>query len=165
MTVNWTITTPLGNFQPIENTETTQNHPYGTMVDAVHATYGAGKFVYGKGVASTIVGDFCTIDYQTGATTRASTASTASGCGVAMSANVANQYGWYQVFGCAVTNSAATVAAGKYLQVSTAGIVDDLTVAGESIIGAVSNGASGTPAANQIVAFLSFPYIPAAAIA
>lgn len=167
MSVNWTITTPLGNFQPIENTETTQRHPYGTMVNAVHATYGAGKFVYAKGVASTVAGDFCTINYQTGATVRAdTTAATSFGPGgVAMSANVASQYGWYQVFGISVANCATTVAAAKYLQTTaTVGVVDDTTTAGKTIVGMTSMGASGTPAANQLVAFLNFPWLAAAAI-
>ena len=52
----YNITTALAGFQGIELTDTTQNHALGTIVTAVDPTYGAGEFIYLKGVASTVVG-------------------------------------------------------------------------------------------------------------
>ena len=51
----YVISTPLAGFQPIAVTDTTQNHALGTIVQAVDPTYGAGEFIYLKGVASTAV--------------------------------------------------------------------------------------------------------------
>ena len=52
----YTITTPLAGFQGIALTDTTQNHALGTIVQATDPTYGAGEFIYLKGIASTVVG-------------------------------------------------------------------------------------------------------------
>src|SRR5690349_8061731 len=113
---------PMG-VQGINQTSTTQNHPLGTIVTAVDASYGQGEFIYLAGVASTAAGDLVIYDAKAGTTTR--TVATSKGSvAVAMSANIANQYGWYQIQGEAVvsTASAGTGAANANLVVSaTAG--------------------------------------------
>lgn len=43
-------------WQPIANTETAAKHALGTIIQAVDPTYGAGEFIYLKGVTSTAVG-------------------------------------------------------------------------------------------------------------
>src|SRR4051812_25711329 len=94
-TIAFQPTTPFVGCQPIGTTSTTQNHPFGTIVRAVDSVYGEGEFVYAKGVASTAAGDACTINTKTGVTARAVHTTAARGLiGVAMSANVASQYGW-----------------------------------------------------------------------
>jgi hypothetical protein len=104
------ITESLVGFQPIANTETVQKHPLGTIVTAVDETLGGGEFIYLKGVASTVVGSIVNYDdgFQTALDTSAVTGP-ARPVAIAMSANVASQYGWYQISGLAVATKANTV--------------------------------------------------------
>ena len=59
----YTVTSPWLGYQPIAVTDTTQNHPLGTIVRAVDPTYGEGEFIYLTGVASTVAGDV--VSYNT----------------------------------------------------------------------------------------------------
>ena len=129
------ISTPRVGAQPIAVTNTSALHPLGTIVTAVDPTYGEGEFIYLTGVASTAVGDLVVIDQ--GTTARTST-TTRGPVGVAMSANVANQYGWYQIAGQAVVNVAGAVADNALVYATaTAGSADDAVVAGAQVDGAV----------------------------
>lgn len=98
--------TTLG-WQPIAETSTTQNHPLGMIVQAKDLTLGVGEFIYLKGVGSTIAGSIVRYDdtFQTALNTSALT--DALPLAVSMSANVANQYGWYQIAGMAVAAKAS----------------------------------------------------------
>ena len=152
----YTINTPLAGFQGIANTDTTQAHALGTIVTATDPTYGTGEFVYLKGVASTAVGTVVIYD-QYGATSTRAVAGSRGPVAVAMSANVASQYGWYQVGGAAVVK-AGTVAAGAPAYVTaTAGTVDDAVVSGDKIDSFVFKTADGTPSAGFAVAQLARP--------
>lgn len=143
-------------WQPIANTETTQFHPLGTVVKAADPTYGEGTFIYLKGVASTAVGDVVTYDQYNGTTTRA-VAATRGPLAVAMSANVASQYGWYQVVGVAVV-SVATIDPGDTLSVTaTPGQLDDITTAAQGVIGLKAITANGTPSAGLALCQLNWP--------
>ena len=154
----YTINSHLVGHQPLTATSTTQAHALGTVVKAVDSTYGEGEFVYLKGVASTAAGNVVVFD-QKGATTTRSVAGSRGSVGVAMSANVASQFGWYQISGSAVV-TCGTVSAAKGLYVTaTPGSVDDAIVLGDLIVGAVSITANGTPATGQLVAQLSRPSI------
>lgn len=149
------ITDERVGFQPIADTSTTQQHRLGVICQGYDSTYGTGDFIYLKGVASTVVGSTVVWDssYQTTLTVAASRGPVA----VAMSANVASQYGWYQIRGLAVVK-AATIASGAALQTSaTGGQVDDTTTAGQYIDGMVSKSADGTPSAGLAVAGIHFP--------
>ena len=148
------ITTHEAGYQGIAITDTVQNHALGTLVWAEDPTYGGGQFVYLKGVASTAVGDVVTI--ATGHTTVRGVAAGRGRVAVAMSANVANQYGWYQVAGEAVVNAANTVVASTpaYLT-ATAGSVDDAVVVGDKIDGFVFSAAR--TGAGTVTAMLSSP--------
>ena len=142
--------------QQITATSTTQNHTIGTTVQAKHATYGVATFIYLKGVASTAAYDVVVFDLKAGTTTRA-TAGSRGPAAVAMSANVANQYGWYMIEGSAII-TCSTVAADKPLYATaTPGTVDDAVVSGDMILGMVSKTANGTPAAGQLVAQIARP--------
>lgn len=152
----YTIQTALVGAQPIANTETTQYHPLGTRVFATDPTYGAGEFVYLKGVASTAVGDAVIYDQYAGTTTRA-VAGSRGPVAVAMSANVANQYGWYQVSGSAVVTCGTVAANTPQYVTATAGSTDDAVVAGDKIDGFVSKTANGTPSAGKLVAQIAHP--------
>lgn len=126
--------------QDIDETSTYQEAPLGTRVQAVdlsNPTRGTGEFVYCLGAASTAAGDLVTIDGAGFTTTRAS-ANAKGKVGVAMSANVASQYGWYCVDGT-VPITSGDVADGAVLYLTaTAGSVDDAAVVGDLIYGAFS---------------------------
>lgn len=132
------VSPSLAGWQGIEVTDTVQNHALGTVVYAVDPTYGGGEFMYMKGLASTAVGNVCALDQYTGTTTRVIT-TTRGPVGVAMSANVASQYGWYQISGAALTTSAGAVATGAPLYgTATAGAIDDAVTATAKVDNAVA---------------------------
>lgn len=101
--------------QPIANTEATQKHALGTIIKATDPTYGEGEFIYLVGVANTVVGHIVHYDaaYQTALHTSA--LDTPRPLAVAMSANLAAGYGWYQISGQAVIakSAALSLAAGN----------------------------------------------------
>lgn len=101
------IVDPVAGNQAIADTSTTQKHPLGKIVRAVDPTLGEGEFIYLKGIGSTIVGSI--VRYDDGFTTALNTSALTDSLplAVAMSANVANQYGWYQISGLAVAAKAS----------------------------------------------------------
>lgn len=110
----------------------------GSVVRAFDPTYGEGEFILLVGVASTTVGSLVTYDGTTYQTTLcATTSNQARPVAVAMSANTAGLFGWYQIEGTAVVNKstssnfAATVALG----VKSTGKVG-ATGSGKEILGA-----------------------------
>lgn len=141
----FTITENAIGWQRIADTSTVQNHPLGTIVRATDPTYGAGEFIYLKGVASTAIGSWVTYNMDDGST--ALLAANAIGpVGVAMSANVASQYGWYQISGKAVGKALASYADnGLVYATATAGSVDDAAVAGDRVKNALGASAIDTP--------------------
>lgn len=143
------ITSPVAGFQPIANTETTQMHPLGTIVTANDPTYGQGEFIYLKGVGSTVVGSVVTFDSATFLTALApATINTGAPVAFAMSANVANQYGWYQIAGNVIANKFTnqTLAIRVPVGVQTAGIIN-ASATGLNVDGAVVAVAATTSAA------------------
>lgn len=125
--------------QPIGFNSTTQNHPLGTIVRAYDATLGAGEFIYLLGVASTIVGALVTYNATTFQTALgADTANDESPVAFAMSANVAAQYGWYQIGGLATVKKTAVKVTpqGKIYQSATVGRVMQTSASGKQILGA-----------------------------
>lgn len=131
-------------FQAIADTSTTQNHPLGTVVNAVDDTYGAGEFIYLLGVASTAVGSAVAYD-TTGYQTKLAPvgANLPEPIAFAMSANVASQYGWYQISGRAIAKktSGLALAANAAVGVKTAGLVAT-TGTGKEVQGALTIGVS-----------------------
>lgn len=115
--------------QAIADTSTTQNHPLGKIVHATDGAtsnnLGSGEFIYLLGVASTVVGSLVTWHPTTYQTALAPVgANKPQPIAVAMSANVASQYGWYQISGLAVAKktSAISFAAGVAVGVKTTGL-------------------------------------------
>jgi len=139
---------PLTFDQGIAETSTTQMAPLGMVVlaeDQATTGYGAGEFIYLAGVASTAVGSWVTIaDNQT---TALAVANAVGQVAVAMSANVASQWGWYQISGQAagkvLTGFAATDS--DAFLTATGGSLDDADVAGDFVLGAVPVSAIDTP--------------------
>lgn len=146
---NWKIQESRIVNQEIDATSTTQNLPLGTEViakDVSTDNLGQGRFVYAKGVASTAIGSVCAL-VNNG---ESSVLATANGkyrlVGTAMSANIADQYGWYQINGKGVAKVATGFADnGDCYLTSTAGTVDDAIVAGDYIRGMKGASAIGTP--------------------
>lgn len=159
-TLKFNLKSPIPGLQPIDVTSTTQNHPLGLIVQAeeVGIGYGAGEYIYLPGCADTAKGDAVIYDNYTPATTRAVHTTAARGSlAVAMSDNVASQYGWYQISGAAVVKSGTVIAGNPVYLTSTASQVDDAVVSTDKVEGAVFLHADGTPSAGYAVVQLSRP--------
>jgi hypothetical protein len=152
----YTITTNRIGFPIITDTDTVLKVPLGTIVTARDPLYGEGEFIYLAGVASTAVGDAVIYDQRAGTTTR-TVAGSRGPVAVAMSANVASQYGWYQIKGSAVMKAGTVAANGNVYVTATAGTIDDAVVAGDKVDGARLKTADGTPSAGFAVAEISRP--------
>lgn len=135
-------------WQAIADTDTVQRHKLGTIVKAEDPTLGGAEFIYLKGIGSTIVGSI--VNYDDNFTTALDTSATAGPSrplAVAMSANVASQYGWYQISGLAVAAKASTVSfadgaglgagSGLAVAVATGSVIQG------AIVRAVASAASG----------------------
>jgi hypothetical protein len=128
----------LVGHQSIADTDTVQRHPLGTIVKAVDPTYGEGEFVYLKGVASTVLGDWVGYSPALGTSVRA----VANGnypLAVAMAAcNTTTKFGWYQISGIAQANGLTSIthSSGFLWLTGTAGSVDDASVIGDAIVNA-----------------------------
>jgi len=158
-----------GGPQAINATSATQNYPLGTRIRAIDPVLGEAEFIYAKGVANTAQYDAVTIDadYVTVRTVAAAKGQV----GIAQSACVANQFGWYLIFGRGLVTIAADVAAALPAYVTaTAGTVADDIVATDHILGmqlsigldaggSAVTGSSDTTAAHQCVALLFYPYL------
>lgn len=132
-------------WQAIAETSTVQRHPVGTIVKAADPTYGSGEFIYLKGVASTVLASWVTYNMDDGGTDLLA-ANAIGPVGVAMSANVASQWGWYQIGGKAVGKAlAGFVDNANVYATATAGSVDDAVVAGDRVKNAKGASALDTP--------------------
>ncbi len=119
--------------------------PLGTVVRAVDPTYGVGEFIFLKGLAATAVGTWVTYNNDDYSTTLLA-ANAIGPVGVSMSANVANQYGWYQISGKAIGLClAGFLDNANVYATATAGSVDDSVVAGDRVKNAVGASAIGVP--------------------
>lgn len=133
---------PFSVPQAIAETSTTQNHALGTIVRARDATLGYGEFIYLLGVSGTSAGilvTYNTTTYQT--TVCPSTANLAAPLAVAMSSNIASQYGWYQISGLTTALKTAVKADpavnSQRIYISgTAGRVMQTSSSGKCILGA-----------------------------
>lgn len=146
--------------QDIATTSTTQQHPLGTIIVGTDPTYGQAEFIYALGVASTVVGSIVTYDPSTYQTTLCAVGgSIPRPVAVAMSANVAAQYGWYQISGLAVCKKTCTVslAAGAAVGVLTTGLIAGTGSAKEINGAVVAAVASATAGRTTVVVMLQRP--------
>lgn len=142
----WTIINPIGNLRPITSTETTLGQMYLGMrvlaADVSLSTPLVSEFIYCVGVASTIATDWVTIA-EDFATIRL-VADADGPVGIAMSANVANQYGYYHIYGNGVGGSGAAITDGAKIYIhGTAGLVDDAVVDGDLVHNALCRSTIG----------------------
>lgn len=150
------VSEPRVGVQEISTTSTVQQHPIGTRIKGLDPVYGDAEFIYLKGLASTAVGEMVIYD-QNANTTKRAVAGDRGPCAIAMSANVANQYGWYQISGAAIAKAGTVAAAGNVYLTATPGTVDDATVAGDKVDGARFKTTDGTPSAGFAIVMLDRP--------
>lgn len=136
----WRLVDDRIGAQPIAETSTTARHPLGTIVrakDVGTTAYGEGEFQYVKGVASAAAKDWVGIPSDNFTAVRG----VANGnypMGVLMAALTASYYGWVQISGKALGNCLTLFADNGYVYLtSTPGAIDDASVAGDWISGAV----------------------------
>ncbi len=157
--MTYEIVNPIVGAQPIADTDTVANHPLGTIVQAYDASLGAGEFVYLLGLAATAVGSWVTYNASDNSTALLA-ANAIAPVGISMSANVASQYGWYQISGKAVgLVLAGFVDNANIYATATAGSVDDAIVAGDRVKLAKGASAVGTPAAGQAYVEIQRPFM------
>lgn len=132
--------------QPIGENSAVARHALGTIIRAKDPVYGAGEFIYLKGVGSTVVGSVVLYNPDDFSTSLLA-ANDIGAVAVAMSANVASQYGWYQIQGKAVVKAGTVADNGNVYATGTPGTVDDAVVAGDRVKNAKFASADGTPSA------------------
>jgi len=138
------ILSPTPGLQKITDGSSTQNHPVGTIIRAADdATNGQGhgEFIYLLGVVGTLTGMLVIYNVATGLTALLTVTNgrvKGAPVAVAMRANVAGQYGWYQITGLAVIRktTVATLPQVPIFISATAGRMKTLASAGQMILGA-----------------------------
>lgn len=144
----------LAGAQPIANNSTEQKHALGTIVRATDPTYGEGEFIYLLGVASTAVGSLVTYNATTYQTALAPIGTNLpQPVAVAMAATVADEYGWYQISGIAVTKKGdGSIDTGVAVGVATIGVVS-ATATGKEVQGvlAASTAAASITTINLVI--------------
>jgi len=126
-------------------------HPLGTTYRDANGN----EYIFLKGVADTAANSWVSFDE---AHTTALLVTGAKGrVGLAMSASVADKYGWYQIYGSA-TGKVATGFADNGLVYATAvaGTVDDAVVEDNLVVGAIGRSAIASGVATME---LSYPFI------
>jgi hypothetical protein len=152
----WAALDPVG-IGDLTVTGTTQLHALGKRCkaqDMGSTEYGFGEFIYAQGCASTVRGSVVTINDNW--LTALVVADAHGAVGVALAANVALQYGWYQVLGRGVVSAEATIIDGTQAYVgATAGFIDDAATAGDQIIGMIIS--STTDTATALATMTTYP--------
>ena len=138
----------------------------GGVIRAFDPTYGEGEFIMLVGVASTVVGSLVTYNATTYQTTLSpNTANLAQPVAVAMSANTAGTFGWYQIEGLAVVKktAVATNAQVAVYQSATAGRIMATAASGKQILGARSaNLATVASTVSTIIVSINRPHMQGA---
>jgi hypothetical protein len=138
----------------------------GQVVRAFDPTYGEGEFIMLVGVASTVVGSLVTYNATTYQTTlSANTANQATPVAVAMAANTAGLFGWYQIGGLAVVKktAVATNAQVAVYQSATAGRIMATAASGKQVLGARSaNLATVASSVSTVIVSINRPHLQGA---
>lgn len=153
--------TTLAGAQPISETSTVKNHPLGTIIRAWDPTYGEGEFIYLQGIGSTVVGSI--VNYGANWVTALHTVALAGAqpLAIAMSANVASQYGWYQISGQAVVTKSAALSLAAGSAINAASGVATVVATGSIINGAiVAVAASAKTAVTTVRVMINRPHDP-----
>lgn len=134
----------------------------GMVARAFDPTYGEGEFILLLGVASTEVGSMVSYNATTYQTALAAdTANLAGPVAVAMSANLAGTFGWYQISGLTVMKKTAVAVSPQVAiyQSATVGRVMPTAAAGKQILGARSaNLASVAAGVSTVIVSINRPH-------
>jgi hypothetical protein len=134
----------------------------GMVARAFDPVYGEGEFILLVGVASTEVGSLVSYNASTYQTAlAANTANLAGPVAVAMSANLAGTFGWYQIGGLAVMKKTAVAVSPQVAiyQSATVGRVMPTAANGKQILGARSaNLASVAAGVSTVVVSINRPH-------
>ena len=131
---------------------------------AFDPTYGEGEFILLVGVASTVIGACVTYSPTTWQTALSpNTANLSQPMAVAMSANLAASFGWYQISGLAVVKKTAVkvdpALARRMYQSATTGRLMQTSAAGKNILGLASaNLATVTSTTSTVVCSMNRPH-------
>lgn len=156
-TPTWHIADPVLGNQDIATTSTTisKAHFLGQIVSGYDVSNGYGEFIYLLGVANTVAGSVVTWNAQTYQTTLAAAGTNVPfPIAIAMSANVATQFGWYQIAGLAIAKKTCSVSIPVgAIGVLTAGLIAK-TATGKEVEGATATAISSNKAGNTSVVLL-----------
>jgi hypothetical protein len=161
---------PPINFTGAQSTAAGRSTP-GPWLGDIHrnqdlsAGYGTGEFIYLAGVAGTVRGSWVVFNPDDFGTSLLSTGQTTPGVvAVAMSPNVAGQYGWYQISGKAIGLAAGGFADnGLVYATATPGTVSSTVAAGFRVLKALGASAVGVPGAGLAEFEIDRPSITAGA--
>lgn len=160
----WVITESEIGYPAIGSTATVAGVPLGTVIaakDTSTSGQGACRFIYLKGVTSTVAGSVVTYNQLTGATTLVpNTANLGSPLAVAMGATTTGLYGWYQIGGAAVIKKTAVkVSPAVKLYISgTAGRLMSTAASGKQVLELITNNAATVlSATSTITALIQYP--------
>ena len=132
---------------------TTQLVPLGTR----RMDRAGNEYIYLQGVASTTANTW--VSFDEAFATLLLTSDAVGNVAIAMAATVANEYGWYQIYGEGSGVIGNTTSGDKALYISSVtGSVDDLLVTGDKINGAISRSTSSVTGA-AIDVQLNYPYV------
>lgn len=156
---------PRIGVQPIALSSAAANHDLGTIIRARDPIYGEGEFIYLLGVVGTVIGSVVIWQGQSSGMPTYQTALAPATTyldqplAVAMSGNVAGQYGWYQIGGQSVmaTNGVLT-SPNKPVYLAGSGQVTGTASPGLEVLDAISITASGTPKIGQAVVEINRPF-------
>lgn len=134
----------------------------GTIVRGFDPTYGEGEFICLLGVAGTVIGSLVSYNATTWQTAlSANTANLAGSVAVAMSANGAASFGWYQIDGMAVIKKTAvkvTPQVAMY-QSATTGRIMATAASGKQILNARSaNLTTVTATTSTVIVQINRPF-------
>jgi hypothetical protein len=132
--------------------DTVKRNPLGT--EAVDDS--GNIWIYLAGVASCVEGDWVSFNTSSYVAVRL-IADAVGRVAIAPAAILAANWGWFLIKGFYATSNSDTVAAAGGLFIDgTTGRVDDASVAGDFVNGAVSTGADTT---NKLPVHISYPYV------
>lgn len=139
--------------------------PHGTIVTATDPTYGAGEFIFLKGLDTTGVGTWVTYNTDDNSTTLLA-ANAIGPVAIAMAATLTGYSGWYQISGKGIGKAlTGYVDDALVYATSTGGSVDDAVVAGDRVKNAKGASAVGTPSAGLAEFEISRPWMDDASAA
>jgi len=130
----------------------------GDIIRATDPTYGAGEFIYLKGLDATAIGS-AVIYNSDDFSTKLAAADDIGPIAIAMSANLTGYYGWYQIQGKGVAKAGTVVENADVYLTASGGTLDDAVVAGDRLKGAKWASADGTPSAGLAEIELTRPFV------